>query len=118
MSRSVITLGPNDVIASARRLFRERNIHHLLVADEERVVGVISYRELAGRDDHAPLHEAMNRDFITAAPTTTLKEAAMMMLRHAAGCLPVVDNGIVGILTTTDLLRNLGRPQTHHLARV
>jgi len=113
MSRSVITLGPDDSIRAARTIFRERNIHHLIVPEHDKVLGVVSYRELAGHDDDTPLREAMNRDFITAAPATTLKEAATMMLRHAAGCLPVVDRGIVGILTTTDLLRNLGRPQAH-----
>lgn len=111
MSRSVISLGPHDTIARARAIFREHNIHHLVVTDGVKVVGVISYRELAGKADDAPLRDAMNRDFVTATPSTTLKEAASMMLHHAAGCLPIVDRGIVGILTTTDLVRNLGRPR-------
>lgn len=116
MSRTVITLGPDDVVRSARTLFRERNIHHLVVASNEQAIGVVSYRELSGRTDDTPLREVMNRDFVTAAPSTTLRDAAAMMLRHAAGCLPIIDRGIVGILTTTDLLRNLGRPQRERVS--
>lgn len=109
MSRAVVTLSPADDVAQARQIFRDKNIHHLIVAQNERVVGIVSYREIAGKPDHQPLGEIMTRDFTTGAPWTTLREAAALMLRHSSGCLPILDRGIVGILTTTDLVRNLGR---------
>jgi len=107
MSRTVISLRPDATVATARAIFRQRNIHHLVVTDGRKVIGTLSYRELSGHGEETPVSATMNRDFITATPSTTLKEAASLMLRHAAGCLPVVDEGIVGILTTTDLMRNL-----------
>ena len=55
------------------------------------------------------------RDLMTARPITTgpevsperdCRDAAVLMLDHQIGALPVVDGGqLVGIITETDLLR-------------
>lgn len=40
------TLAPNDTAADAIRMMRERNYRHLPVVDGERVVGMVSVRDL------------------------------------------------------------------------
>jgi CBS domain-containing protein len=51
--------------------------------------------------------EAMTRDVVTVEPSTSLREAAELLIRHKVGCLPVVkpDGVLVGLLTETDLLK-------------
>ncbi|MEX2221245.1 MAG: CBS domain-containing protein [Candidatus Rokuibacteriota bacterium] len=48
----------------------------------------------------------MTRAVITIGPDRAARDAAILMLDHAIGALPVMDGGaLVGILTETDLLR-------------
>jgi CBS domain-containing protein len=52
----------------------------------------------------------MSRKLITASSTTTIREAAKVMVSEKIGCLPVVDgNQLVGIVTQADLLEMLVR---------
>jgi acetoin utilization protein AcuB len=49
------------------------------------------------------------KDLLTIGPNATLEEAAQTMADNKYGCLPVVeDNVVVGIITETDLLVQLG----------
>lgn len=54
--------------------------------------------------------DIMNRQVITAQPTTPLAEAAALMARHHITGLPVVreDGTVVGILSEQDFFRNMG----------
>lgn len=54
--------------------------------------------------------DIMNRQVITALPTTPLAEAAALMARHHITGIPVVqeDGTVVGILSEQDFFRNMG----------
>jgi acetoin utilization protein AcuB len=48
----------------------------------------------------------MARTLVTVGPERDARDAALMMLEHRIGALPVVDMGaLVGIVTETDILR-------------
>jgi acetoin utilization protein AcuB len=96
------------------------------VVEGKRLVGIVTDRDLrqAAPSSKSPLTlserqefmdelkvlEVMSRKLITASPTTTIREAARVMVREKIGCLPVVDgNQLVGIVTQTDLLEMLVR---------
>ena len=49
MSTNVKTVTPSVTVATARNLMRVDGIHHLLVVDDRRVVGIVSDRDLGGR---------------------------------------------------------------------
>ena len=106
MTPRVITVEPTDTLAIARRELRENRIHHLVVMEKKRVVGLLSYRDLIGRGETEPVSSVMSRDVLTVEPWATLRNAASMMLGRTHGCLPVMESGqCTGIITTTDLLR-------------
>ena len=108
MTRSVITIDSRASVLDARELLRSHRIHHLVVLDRGRVVGVVSFRSLVGKKDESRIFDAMSRDFSIATPQTTLKDAASMMIGRSSGCLPVLQEGrIAGIITTSDLLKLL-----------
>lgn len=100
-----------DTLTAARTIMRAEGFRHLPVVETKRVLGVITDRDVRQRAAHlddALVETAMTADPVTVSPDTTIEEAASVMLVKRIGCLPVVQNGgLVGIITTTDLLRAL-----------
>lgn len=96
------------------------NIRHLLVVDDDVLVGVVSSRDLALASaiagDDALVRTAMSPYVYACGPETPLQQAAHEMEQHRDACAVVVDSGeAIGILTTTDALYALrwvlaGRP--------
>jgi len=110
MTRNVICVGPNDTLFLAREYFRTNHIHHLLVTDRGRVVGVISVREVIGKPPDTAVASVMARNVMTVGPDTSTRDVATAMIGRGHGCVPIVEGGrVVGIVTTTDLLRVLSR---------
>ncbi|NVI96588.1 CBS domain-containing protein [Myxococcus sp. AM009] len=116
MTRDVVTLKETQNLAKADELLRLHRIRHLPVVRQEKLVGLITHRDLLrAAANHAtdpaaqPLWAAdiMTRDVQTVRPDTPLRRAVTLMLDHKYGCLPVVDEGGVlqGLLTEADLVR-------------
>jgi len=118
MSVDVITVEADDPASVARATMRRHRIRHLVVVEGERLVGIVSERDLGGTRGAASRRDRSVRDLMTvdpvsASPATTLRQAANLMRGRTIGCLLVVDDGrLAGIVTTTDLLDQLGRGAT------
>ncbi|MDI6872014.1 MAG: CBS and ACT domain-containing protein [Bacillota bacterium] len=119
MTTKVVTVTPADSIAEALRRTRAGRFRHLPVVDGERVVGVVSDRDLRAAvpalvtDDAEEYLEqirvdlVMHPDVIVAHPLDPVEDAARLMYEHKIGCLPVVSGDrLVGIVTETDVLRS------------
>ena len=122
MTKEVVTVEPETTGYQALRLCRQRRIRHLPVMEDNRLVGIISDRDL--RDAAPPLGaseraevlqrmhvgEAMRREVVTAHPLDPIEHAARDMSERSIGSLPVVSEGeLVGILTASDVMRALMR---------
>ena len=120
MTQDVVTVEPEASAAQAWGLCRERNIRHLPVVEGGRLVGIVSDRDL--RDLSPPrdtpdqentlgwvrIRDVMNAEVVTAHPLDTIEHAARVIYEHKFNCLPVVaDGGLVGIITSSDLMRTL-----------
>jgi len=106
MTPRVISVRPTDSIRAAREELSRHRIHHLLVLEHKRVVGVVAYRDLIGKPDTLTVAEVMSRDVVTVAPSDTARGAAALLLGRSHGCAAVLEAGVVtGVLTTTDLVR-------------
>lgn len=125
MTPQLVTVAPTDAVESAVGLLRRRGIRHLLVLRKNRLVGIISDRDLKRALDPDETHkrvmnigglyflmepilveEIMTPDPVTISPDMPAEEAAAIMVDHKFGALPVVEKDRpVGILTETDLLR-------------
>jgi len=124
MSVGVVTVGPEQTAKAALTEMRGHGIRHLVVVDRGRVVGILSERDLGGRKGAELRGSRTVRDLMTAgqpvsaSPATTLRQAANLMRGHTIGCLLVVEKGkLVGLVTTTDLLDQLGRGATRPTVR-
>lgn len=123
MATRVVTIGPRESASAAWTRMRRRNIRHLVVMDDTRLVGVLSERDLGGRAGAAVRRGRVVKDLMTprvasAHPDTTVREAADLMRERLIGSLPVLDGDrLVGIVTATDVFDGLGREATGPLSR-
>lgn len=102
-------IGSHERLDAARSLMLQHAIHHLPVVDDDRLVGIVSDRDLAlmGHDDR--VREAMTRDVATVASGAGLDEVVNLM--EAGNCGSVVitgHGGVEGIFTVTDVVRAFG----------
>jgi acetoin utilization protein AcuB len=94
---------------------RTRGIRHLVVTEGRRVIGVVSDRDLGGRQGAAvrknqTVGDLMTKAVVTVAPTTPIRKAANLMRGRSIGSLVVgVGARVVGIITVADLLEVIGR---------
>jgi acetoin utilization protein AcuB len=83
----------------------------LPVVDNGRLVGIVTDRDLrAHRSDQKStrVSAAMTSNPVTIGPDASIEEATSAILQRKVGGLPVVENGrLVGVITTTDLLKAL-----------
>jgi acetoin utilization protein AcuB len=89
----------------------ERRFRHLPVVTGDRLVGMVSDRDLrsaAARTPGATAGQIMTPDLVTVTAETRVEYATRLMLLGHFGSLPVADGRkLIGIVTYTDLLRAL-----------
>lgn len=117
MSSPVRTIRPDTTVTDAQRLLLRYGHSGLSVVDEsDALVGVVSRRDLDlalhHGFGHARVKGYMSRDLKTIAPTTPLAEIEGLMVTYDVGRLPVLEGDrLVGIVTRTDVLREVYREQ-------
>lgn len=111
MTRAPAAVGPECSIEAALQRMRGDEIHHLLVVDADRLVGIVSSRDWRRIDPGAiarggePIARIMTEDPVTVAPETPVTVAARVLLERRIGCLPVRDGEtIIGMFTRSDAL--------------
>lgn len=111
MSRDPVCISPNDTLATAKELMDAGRFRRLPVMNNGKLVGIITERDLRqhwGYLDPTKVDAAMTPDPVTITPRVTAEDVARLMLQHKIGGLPVVESGqLVGIVSTSDLLRAL-----------
>lgn len=124
MSTQLIKLNLTDELKKAEKLFKKNKIRHIPVVNGNTIVGMLSYTDLlrisfadAVEEDEVvdvmvynmfTIEQVMTKKLTTITPDTTIKEAAEILSTHEFHALPVVeDDLLVGILTTTDVIKYL-----------
>ena len=115
MTDQVCKVTPDTTADDAWNLMRMRRIHHLVVTQAGRLVGLLSARDFGGvkggreRERHT-VADLMTPHVVTITPKTPIRTAANVLRGDSIGCLVVVAGGrIVGIVTVADLLDQMGR---------
>ena len=118
MSTDLITVAPSATLAEARTLMHDNRIHHIPVVDDDKLVGLVTLTNVLAatdsflRDPENRIHaneilieNAMVPDVATVDINASLRQAALILEKHAIGCLPVMDNdNLIGIITDTDFV--------------
>ncbi len=109
MTQDPITIGQHDTLSNAKRLMDEGRFRRLPVMDNGQLVGIVTERDLreyTGYLESTRVTAAMRTPLITITPQNKVEDAALLMLKHKIGGLPIVAEGkLVGIVTTSDLLK-------------
>jgi acetoin utilization protein AcuB len=123
MTRDVATLNENDSLAHLQASLGALRFRHLPVTDGERLIGLVSDRDILGVSasnlsphrleqdrllmDRFAVRDVMTTKVVTVSPRTPILEAGRLMLSHRISCLPVVDdtNMLKGIVTSSDFIR-------------
>ena len=109
MTRSPVVVESSEKLATVRQKMDQGNFRRVPVVDGGKLVGIVSDRDLrqhTGSLEDVKVNGAMTKPVVNVTPTTMLEQAALLMVKHRIGGLPVVEQGkVVGIITATDLLR-------------
>jgi len=110
LSRAPVTVPPEATIRVAAERMREHGVSSVLIVSGERLVGILTDRDLrnrvvaAGLDPERPVGEIATRDVLTTDLRTTAFDAMLLMARHNVHHVPVLDEGrVAGMITATDL---------------
>lgn len=109
MTREVATVAPEDSVKSvAERIAKTEGHSGFPVAENGRVLGFVSARDLLLADNEESVSTVMSRELIVAHPEMRLNDAARVILRSGIRKLPVVDDegSLVGIISNTDVIRS------------
>ena len=111
MSKEVKTCEAGESATEARERMKLHHVHHLVVVEKTKIVGVISERDVRRLpQSDVSVGDLMLQPVVTATQETTVREAANLMRGRSIGCLPIVKGTrLVGIVTVTDLLELLGK---------
>ncbi len=122
MTQNPIVVAPTDTLADAFGVMLRNDIHELPVMEGERMVGIVTRRDIQvalgpGALDLDPealssdaledlVEDVMTRDVETITPQETVANACRMLVSLRVGALPVVDahGKLRGILSVTDVL--------------
>jgi CBS domain-containing protein len=110
MTTGCVTVSPKDNIYEAAVAMRDHDIGFVPVVEENKLVGVITDRDLVVRG-YAGKHsgstsvmEVISDDVQTVSPNLSVDEAVTLMAAKQIRRLPVVENGdLKGIVSLGDL---------------
>ena len=122
MTTSPITVGPETPVLDARQLMIDKRFRHVLITEGPKLLGIVTDRDIRLNLPspatslsvweinyllaQLTVASVMTESLVTVSPRQDTREAALLMLDHKIGALPVVDGGqLMGIITETDLLR-------------
>lgn len=124
MIRNIVTCTPEDSLATAREIMKEKSIRHIPVVnkDSNALMGVITQKnllkeafdiadkfgmnELEYQEKKRLVKDFMDTDVKSISPQTPLLEAGEHFIKSKHGCLPVLENDqLVGILTSSDFVK-------------
>ena len=125
MSQDVITASEDWTMTYCAQIMDEHGFHHLPVVKSERVVGLVSRKEIDLLKNWSTgigmksmeiqslklmnsllASDCMTTNLDTVSPAHTLEECAKLFFSNSYHAIPVIENDkLVGIITTYDLLR-------------
>ncbi len=128
MTPEVITLSPEQKCLEALHYLRRHRIRRAPVLENDQLVGMISERDLyrvlpqtlwqASQEGEASINisvkDVMTTNVHVLSPNDHLETAALQMLKHKIGAMPVVKEGQVkGLITESDIFKAMWNILSH-----
>lgn len=101
-------------IQQAAKLMTEQNISSVLITEQDKLLGVMTDRDIktrcvaAGLDYNKSVSHIMTTEPQTVSATTLLSEALLIMTKMGINHLPIMENEKpIAMLTTSDIIRHI-----------
>jgi len=109
----LLSIEPTGRATDAAKTMSEQNLGSLIVFEQERMVGVLTFREILqalaqrnGTLGDVRVAEIMVRDPVTASPDMEVNDLRRTMLESGARYLPVVqDDKLLGVISFRDVAK-------------
>ncbi|MCB9596756.1 MAG: CBS domain-containing protein [Sandaracinaceae bacterium] len=122
MTADVVTVSEETTLAGALAVMQEKGIRHLPVVRGERLVGMLSDRDLQSlglrlvvdieslerleSKLNADVGSVMSTELITITSVTDVNEIIDLLVEEQVGAIPVVEGeNLIGIVSYVDVLR-------------
>ena len=112
MTSSPRTVASSATVGEAAKLMRDEDVGSLPVVQDNRLVGVVTDRDIAvrvvaeGRDAQTHVAEVASDRPVTVEPSADVDQALQLMSEHQVRRLPVVEGGrLVGVIAQADIAR-------------
>jgi CBS domain-containing protein len=108
-----VTVPPRCTLEEAGRLLGSHGVGSLLVVDGDRLVGIVTDRDIAvrgvgeGKALSSPVDAVMTADPVTIQGSADVYEAFSVFKTASSRRLPVLDEDLAGIISVDDLLLSL-----------
>lgn len=107
-----VSISPQHSILDAAQLMFDKHLACLPVVSADQLVGVVTDRDISRRcvieqrSRQSPLDEIMTQNPYTVRADQSVIEALMQMTQHNVRHLPVMEDGqLIGMISSNDLLR-------------
>lgn len=113
--QTICSIAPTAMVIDAIRLLAEKGIGALLVMEGERIVGIVSERDLARKVDllgrsssDTPVRDIMTSSVMYVSPDQTNEQCMVLMTENRLRHLPVMENGkLIGLISIGDLVKDI-----------
>lgn len=121
MTSDLETVTPDTLVEEAADIMLDQTIGSVVVVDETgNLEGILTRTDfvaiVAGQKpkDQTPVSKYMTTEVVTANAGESIRTVADRMVEHGIHHIPVIDDeeGVIGMITTTDLTGYLSTAQT------
>ncbi len=104
--KDVITIGSAETVKFATELMQKHNISGLPVVEGEKLVGIVTGRDVRFADPSLLVKDVMTRKVVTAPSDTNIEGAKELLHKHRVEKLPLIDKEgrLKGLITIKDIL--------------
>ncbi|MDF9744563.1 CBS domain-containing protein [Natrinema salsiterrestre] len=121
MSTSLHTVAPDTLVETAGQVMLDNEIGSVVVTDDDnQLQGILTTTDFVRivaeqkPKDQTPVSKYMSADVVTASAQDGIRDVADLMVQRGFHHVPVVDEdeGVIGMVTTSDLASYLSSEET------
>lgn len=121
---AVWSISPEQPVVDALAILSEKNIGALMVVENDRLVGVISERDITREIllkqwslNDTKVKDIMSEKIVSVTPADTLEDCMALMVEQGFRHLPVLNEGqLAGVLSMPDLVKVIVEQQQFTIA--
>jgi len=126
MTTDYVAVSPRVRVSEALEIVRKRArereefVYVVYVLDKDKLMGVVSLRDLLAAEPSQGIAEVMRINVISAPPTMDQEDVARKMAKYDLNVMPVVaeDGRLLGVITIDDIIDVLVQEQTEDVQKI